>query len=79
MQIRSRTRRRGRINEIVNGIRNTDVREVEVFFVIEQIDGEEFVLAHHGDWHEPTERAIAIRYRDWSGQHQLRALAQLTR
>ena len=44
-----------------------------------KIDGEEFVLAHHGDWHEPTERAIAIRYRDWSGEHQLRALAQLRR
>ena len=44
-----------------------------------KIDGEEFVLAHRGDWQEPTERAIAIRYRDWSGKHRLRALAQLRR
>ena len=44
-----------------------------------KVDGEEFVLAHRGNWQGPTERAIAIRYRDWSGEHQLRALVQLRR
>ncbi len=44
-----------------------------------KIDGEEFLLAHHGDWQQPTERATAIRYRDWTGRHQLRSLMQLRR
>jgi len=44
-----------------------------------KIDGEEFVLAHHGDWQHATERATAIRYRDWTGKHQLRSLMQLRR
>jgi hypothetical protein len=44
-----------------------------------KIDGEEFVLAHHGDWQHATERATAIRYRDWTGKHQLRSLTQLSR
>lgn len=44
-----------------------------------KISGEEFLLAHRGDWQEPTERTAAIRYRDWAGKHQLRSLAQLRR
>jgi hypothetical protein len=44
-----------------------------------KIDGEEFVLAHRGDWQEPTERATAIRYRDWTGKQQVRTVAQLRR
>ena len=44
-----------------------------------KISGEDFLLAHRGDWQEPTERAAAIRYRDWAGRHQLRSLAQLRR
>ncbi len=44
-----------------------------------KVDGEEFVLAHHGDWQQPTERATAIRYRDWTGRHKLRSLIQLRR
>ena len=44
-----------------------------------KIDGEIFLLAHHGDWQGHTERAEAIRYRDWQGKHQLRTVAQLSR
>ena len=44
-----------------------------------KVDGEEFVLAHHGDWQHSTERATALRYRDWTGKHQLRSLTQLRR
>lgn len=44
-----------------------------------KVDGEEFVLAHHGDWQHSTERATALRYRDWTGRHQLRSLTQLRR
>jgi hypothetical protein len=44
-----------------------------------KVDGEEFLLAHHGDWQQPTERATALRYRDWTGKHQLRSLTQLRR
>lgn len=44
-----------------------------------KIDGEVFVLAHRGDWKGPTERATAIRYRDWTGNRQLRTVAQLRR
>ncbi len=44
-----------------------------------KIDGDSFLLAHHGDWQAHTERATAIRYRDWQGRNQLRTLAQLKR
>ncbi|MEE8308429.1 MAG: hypothetical protein V3R81_14270 [Gammaproteobacteria bacterium] len=44
-----------------------------------KIDGETFVLANRGDWEGPTQRASAIRYRDWMGQEQLRTVAQLGR
>jgi len=44
-----------------------------------KIDGDSFVLAHHGNWQGEVERADAIRYRDWSGNNQLRTVAALTR
>jgi hypothetical protein len=44
-----------------------------------KIDGEEFLLAHRGDWNGPIERVSGIRYRDWSGDNQLRTVAQLRR
>jgi len=44
-----------------------------------KIDGDSFLLAHHGDWHGHTERANAIRYRDWQGKNQIRTLDQLKR
>ena len=43
-----------------------------------KIDGEEFLVAHRGAWEE-SERAAAIRYRDWNGENQLRTVAQLRR
>ncbi len=42
-----------------------------------KIDGEEFLLAYRGDWNGPIERATAIRYRDWAGEHKVRTVAQL--
>lgn len=44
-----------------------------------KIDGVDFLLAHRGDWEGPTERATAIRYRDWKGKNKLRTVAQLRR
>lgn len=44
-----------------------------------KVDGDVFVLASRGNWEEPTQRAAAIRYRDWMGQEQLRTVAQLGR
>lgn len=44
-----------------------------------KIDGEEFLLAFHGDWEGSIERSDAIRYRDWTGVNQLRTVAQLKR
>ena len=44
-----------------------------------KIDGDVFLLAHHGDWEGPVEHSEAIRYRDWSGVDQLRTVAQLRR
>lgn len=44
-----------------------------------KIDGDTFLLARRGNWKGPTERASAIRYRDWKGENQLRTLAQLKR
>ena len=44
-----------------------------------KIDGDSFLLAHHGDWNAHTERANAIRYRDWQGKNQIRTLDQLKR
>lgn len=44
-----------------------------------KIDGEEFLLAFHGDWEGSVERSGAIRYRDWTGMNQLRTVAQLRR
>lgn len=44
-----------------------------------KIDGEEFLLAFHGEWEGSVERSDAIRYRDWTGVNQLRTVAQLKR
>ena len=44
-----------------------------------KIDGDVFLLAHRGDWKGPTQRTSAIRYRDWTGNDQLRTVAQLRR
>ena len=44
-----------------------------------KIEGDRFLLAHHGDWQGHIEHASAIRYRDWHGNNQLRTVAQLTR
>jgi len=44
-----------------------------------KVDGEAFLLAHRGDWKGTAVRAIAIRYRDWEGNNQLRTVAQLRR
>jgi hypothetical protein len=44
-----------------------------------KIDGETFLLAHHGDWQEPAVQSEAIRYRDWDGNNQLRTVAEIQR
>ena len=44
-----------------------------------KISGDEFLLAHRGDWAGATERAEAIRYRDWQGNNKLRTTRQLRR
>lgn len=44
-----------------------------------KIDDGVFLLAHRGDWSGAIERASAIRYRDWTGNNQLRTVAQLRR
>lgn len=44
-----------------------------------KIDGDNFILAHRGDWKGPTESANAIRYKDWLGHNKLRTVAQLRR
>lgn len=44
-----------------------------------KIDGDEFLLAHQGNWQGSIERSEAIRYRDWSGNKQLRTVAELRR
>lgn len=44
-----------------------------------KIDGNEFLLAFQGNWQGPVERAEAIRYRDWSGKHQIRTIRDLQR
>ncbi|MEX2124700.1 MAG: hypothetical protein WD795_12475 [Woeseia sp.] len=44
-----------------------------------KIEGNEFVLARRGNWAEAVERSEAIRYRDWSGNSQLRTVPDLQR
>jgi len=44
-----------------------------------KIDGEMFVIAAQGNWLGPVERVEALRYRDWSGNNQLRTVADLER
>lgn len=44
-----------------------------------KIDGDNFLLAHQGNWQDNVERSDALRYRDWSGNNQLRTVAELQR
>jgi hypothetical protein len=44
-----------------------------------KVDGNAFLLAHRGDWKSHTQRVAAIRYRDWTGNNQLRTPVQLRR
>ncbi len=44
-----------------------------------RIAGEQFLLAHQGNWGGRVERSEAIRYRDWSRNNQLRTVADLQR
>ncbi len=45
-----------------------------------KIDGDNFLLAHqHGNWETDVQVADAIRYADWSGNEQIRTVAELTR
>lgn len=44
-----------------------------------KIEGETFLLARNGDWQGPVETSDAIRYRDWSGNNQLRTVRELER
>jgi len=44
-----------------------------------KIDGDEILLARNGDWQGDVDRALAIRYLDWSGNEQIRSLEQLRR
>lgn len=44
-----------------------------------KIDGDQFLLAHQGNWDASVEPADAIRYRDWSGTKQIRTVGQLER
>lgn len=44
-----------------------------------KIEGDTFLLAHQGNWQDKVESASAIRYRDWSGNNQIRTVADLNR
>lgn len=44
-----------------------------------RVDGDQFVIAHRGEWHGHTEAVEALRYRDWGGVNSVRTVAQLTR
>ncbi len=44
-----------------------------------KIDGDGFLLAYEGDWQGPVEQSEAIRFRDWSGNNQLRTVTELNR
>jgi len=44
-----------------------------------KIEGDEFLLARRGNWGGSIDRSEAIRYRDWSGNNQLRTVAELER
>ena len=44
-----------------------------------KIEGDSFLLAHRGEWQGHIEHEVAIRYRDWNGNNQLRTVAQLRR
>ncbi len=42
-----------------------------------KIDGDVFLLAYQGNWQGPVDRSNAIRFRDWSGNNQLRTVSEL--
>ena len=44
-----------------------------------KVDGDKFLLAYRGNWDGDVQSADAIRYRDWSGNNQLRTVAELRR
>ena len=44
-----------------------------------KIQGQKFLLAFQGDWQGTIEQVDAIRFRDWSGNNQLRTVAELQR
>ncbi|MDE0754829.1 MAG: hypothetical protein OSB26_09270 [Woeseiaceae bacterium] len=44
-----------------------------------RVDGDAFLLAHRGDWEGPLERSEGIRYQDWSGDKQIRTIANIRR
>lgn len=44
-----------------------------------KIDGDKFKLVHRGNWGGDVEVSDAIRYRDWSGNKELRTVAELRR
>ena len=44
-----------------------------------KIDGDVFLLAYQGNWQGPVDRSEAIRFRDWSGNNQLRTVSELRR
>jgi hypothetical protein len=44
-----------------------------------RIEGDMFLIAHQGNWDSTIDRVDAIRYRDWSGNKQIRTVAELNR
>lgn len=44
-----------------------------------KVDGDTFLLAFEGNWQESVDRSEALRFRDWSGQNQIRTVAELKR
>ena len=44
-----------------------------------RVDEDEFRIAHRGEWHGEIETSDSLRYRDWSGNHRIRTVAQLRR
>jgi len=44
-----------------------------------KVEGDKFLIAHHGDWNGPIEQESALHYRDWTGENRLRTVKQLQR
>jgi hypothetical protein len=44
-----------------------------------KIEGDLFLIAHQGNWEDSVDRSDALRYRDWSGNNQIRTVAELLR